>query len=123
MDSAVAPDPTLDVVEIPVIATAKVNTRWHLHLYRVVRDPAKRSGVILGEPQKISSASSLVQALDAIASASARLGAVSVSVDPSDSDRWLVTCADHQIVARNTTMEYAVESAYWHTIKNHPHQA
>lgn len=106
-------------LRVPVVTPVRVGSRWHINLYRVARNPASKSGVVLGDPEKISSSASLIQAAGSIADLAPRHDAMIIMPDPSDANRWLAICHEHQIIARNTTMQYAAESAFWHVSQQH----
>lgn len=107
-----------DPPQVHVIIARKKNTVWHIITCRVAQTRPNRSGVHVLDDSRIASASSNVQASKSILDLSRERGVMSVL--PPDGERTLfeATCPTHGAVRRNSTIEYAIESAYWHATEH-----
>ncbi len=109
---------SFEPTEIDIIISRKKNTVWHIVTCRVAQIRPNRSSVHILEDSRITSASSNVQAAKTIVELSRQRSVMSVL--PPDAERSLfeATCPTHGAVRRNSTIEYAIESAYWHAVEH-----
>jgi hypothetical protein len=103
---------------VEVIVARKRNTTWHVVTCRTSRTRPDRSGVSVSEERRVVSADSGVKAAQAVLDVARERNAMAV-VPPLDDSLFAAVCPTHGVVGRNSTVDYAIESAHWHALECH----
>jgi hypothetical protein len=101
---------------VSIVAARKVKTVWHIVTHEVTQQRPGRSGVTLDDGTRIVSAPSAVQVPDIVKREARKRKVMYVTVLPDSPSLLTVVCPKHGPVHRNSTLEYAAESAYWHAL-------
>lgn len=101
---------------VSIIAARKVKTVWHVVEHGVTQRTPNKSGVTLDSGTRIVSAPSAVQVPDIVKREAHKRKVMYVTVLPDSPSLFTVVCPKHGPVHRNSTLEYAAESAYWHAL-------
>lgn len=101
-----------------VIVARKRNTTWHIVACRTSRTRPDKSGVSVNSETRVISAGSGVKAAQAVIDVARQRHAMAV-IPPIEEPLFAAVCPTHGVVRRNSTIEYAIESAYWHALNEH----
>lgn len=102
-----------------IVARRKSKETWHLVTLRAHQTRRDRSGVSTTEEQRLASASSGVKAIQQLEELSKERAAMSVEPPGDGNSLFRSVCPTHGPIRSNSTVEYALESAYWHSVEKH----
>jgi uncharacterized protein (DUF2461 family) len=103
---------------VEVIVARKRNTTWHVTSCRTSQAKLGKSTVVVADESRLTSAPSGTKAAQSVLDVARQRHAMAV-VPPIEESLFAAVCPTHGIIRRNSTVEYAIESAYWHALSEH----
>lgn len=103
---------------VEVIVARKRNTTWHVTACRMSQAKLGRSAVVVADESRLTSAPSGTKAAQLVLDFANKRHAMAV-VPPIEEPLFAAVCPAHGIIRRNSTVDYAIESAYWHALEKH----
>ena len=107
---------------VEVIFARKRNTTWHIVTCRTSQTRPDKSGVSTNSETRVKSADSGIKAAQLVLDVARQRQAMAV-IPPIADSLFAATCPTHGVIRRNSTIEYAIESAYWHALNEHDEMA
>jgi uncharacterized protein (DUF2461 family) len=103
---------------VEVIVARKRNTTWHVTSCRTSQAKLGKSAVVVADESRLASAPSGVKAAQSVLDIANQRHAMAV-VPPIEEPLFAAVCPTHGVIRRNSTVDYAIESAYWHALAEH----
>ena len=103
---------------VEVIVARKQNTTWHVVACSTSRTRPDKSEVSVNSETRVATAPSGVKAAQAVLDVARERHAMAV-VPPLEDSLYGAVCPTHGVVRRNSTVNYAIESAHWHALTEH----
>ncbi len=103
---------------VEVIVARRRNTIWHVTSCRTSQAKIGKSAVVVADESRLTSASSGTKAAQSVIDFANKRHAMAV-VPPIAEPLFAAVCPTHGVIRRNSTVDYAIESAYWHALNEH----
>lgn len=103
---------------VEVIVARKRNTTLHVTSCRTSQAKLGKSAVVVADESRLASAPSGTKAAQSVLDLANKRHAMAV-VPPIEEPLFAAACPTHGVFRRNSTVEYAMESAYWHALNEH----
>lgn len=106
-----------------IVARRKTKSTWHIVTLRAHQTRPDRSGVSTSDEHRLASEGSGVKAIQQLSEFSRARSAMAVEPPGDGSSMFCAVCPAHGAVHSNSTIDYAIESAYWHALNEHDNLA
>jgi hypothetical protein len=103
---------------VEVLVARKRNSTWHIVACRTSQTKAGKSAVSVNGETRLASAPSGTKAAQSVLDFANERHAMAV-IPPIEEPLFAAVCPTHGVVRRNSTVDYAIESAYWHALAEH----
>jgi len=103
---------------VEVIVARKRNTTWHITACLTCQAKLGKSAVVVADESRLTSAPSGTKAAQSVLDFANKRHAMAI-VPPIEEPLFAAVCPTHGVIRRNSTVDYAIESAYWHALTEH----